>query len=242
MKKLYIIKTGTTFKDTAQQLGDFDRWIIDTIGKTNLDIAIIDIQKEEPLPNPDKCLGIIVSGSHAMVTQELPWSVKIEKWIPSIIENNIPFLGICYGHQLLAKSMQGTSDYHPNGLEMGTVTIALNEHTKNDAIFKNLPTHFDVHTIHSQTVLQLPTNAIALAFNTHDKHHAYRIGECAWGVQFHPEYNTSIMKSYIKEVCKKEKISNDEFNRLCDGVKDTPYSAKILENFASFIREKMLIE
>ena len=49
MKKLYIIKAGITFKSTLTKLGDFDKWVIDTISNDNLDICVIDIQKGEKL-------------------------------------------------------------------------------------------------------------------------------------------------------------------------------------------------
>ncbi|WP_024955665.1 glutamine amidotransferase [Sulfurospirillum arcachonense] len=235
MKKLYIIKTGTTFKNILNKLGDFDQWIIDTIANKNLDICVIDIQNNDNLPTPENCLGIIITGSAAMATDELPWSIQIEKWIPTIMKNEVPLLGICYGHQLLAKSMNGVVDYHPNGMEIGTTDITLNQHAKTDQLFHNLPNNFQVHTIHSQTVLTLPKNATLLASNKHDQHHAFKIGKNAWGVQFHPEYNTKVMSAYIEEISKTNNFSHTQLQTLIANVKNTNYSAKVLKNFATHI-------
>lgn len=238
MKKLYIIKAGTTFENVLNTLGDFDKWVMDTISNEKLDICVIDIQNGQKLPPIDSCLGVIVTGAHAMVTDELPWSVEIENWIPKLLEKNIPYLGICYGHQLLAKTMNGISGYHPQGIEIGTTDITLNQNIKSDKIFYDLPSNFKVHTIHSQTVLTLPKNATLLASNIHDKHHAFRIGEYAWGVQFHPEYSCEIMSEYIKELLKEKNFSSNKIQKYLNSVQDTPYSAKVLKNFATFCLKK----
>jgi len=236
MKKLYIIKAGTTFKNTSDKYGDFEDWVIDKIDNKNLDIKIVDVQIGNALPDLNDCAGIVITGSHSMVTDEEPWSVKLEKWIPSVIEKSIPLLGICYGHQLLAKSMQGFSTYHKNGMEIGTVIVNLTKEAKEDQLFKFLPESFEVDTIHSQTVEIVPKNAVRLAFNNHDKNHSFRIGKNGWGVQFHPEYDENIMKSYITEVSKTKDLDTE---KLLNKVKATPYANGILKRFGQIVEEEV---
>ncbi len=236
MKKLFIIKTGKTFKNTLEENGDFEDWVIKRIDNENLEKKVIDIQAGHPLPNLEECAGVVLTGSHSMVTDEEPWSLKIEKWIPSLIENSIPLLGICYGHQLLAKSMQGFSTYHKKGMEIGTVNISLTKEAKDDELFKDLPESFKAHTIHSQTVEELPKDTIRLAFNTHDKNHGFRIGKNAWGVQFHPEYDKNIMKSYIKEVSKAKELPLEE---LLNNVEETKEANFVLKRFGEIVEKEV---
>lgn len=239
MKKLFILKVGTTFKSTFEENGDFENWVINQVDNKNLEISVLDIKKGAKLPSLIECAGVIITGSHSMVTDEESWSVRIEKWIPELIENSIPLLGICYGHQLLGKSMQGFSTFHKNGMEIGTVDINLTDNAKEDELFKDIPNCFKAHTIHSQTVEDLPLNSVRLAFNSHDKNHAFRIGKNAWGVQFHPEYNNSIMKSYIKEVAKIKKIRKDE---LLNNIEQTNEANSILKKFAQIVEKEINYE
>lgn len=236
MKKLFIIKTGISFENTRKDNGDFDKWVIDRLDNSNVDIQTIHIQEMIFLPELEECAGVIITGSHSMVTDEEPWSVAIEKWIPKLIENEIPLLGICYGHQLLGKSMNGISGYHKNGIEIGTVEVKLSKNAKDDELFCDIPNSFLAHTIHSQSVLELPKNSINLAFNNHDKNHAFRIGKNAWGVQFHPEYNEDIMKSYIKEVGELKDIPVDD---LIKKVEKTPYANLVLKRFGEIVEKRL---
>ena len=228
MKKLYIIKCGSTFDSIKNDFKDFEHWIIDKFENKDKNIVIINAQENEKLPILTKNDAVILTGSHSMVTHEESWSLEVEKWLPKLIEDEVPLLAICYGHQLLAKSLGGVSGYHENGIEIGSVDINLEENAKNDEIFSKLQNSFKAHTIHSQTVIKLPKNATRLAFNNHDKNHAFRVGNCAWGVQFHPEFDKNIMNLYIKEVAKKKDL---DVEKLTSFSENTNVATTILKEF-----------
>jgi len=116
MKRLYIVKTGTTFPDTQKEFGDFDAWIRAGLEKAKADIHVLDVRREGPvplLPVARACAGIVITGSHAMVTERHPWSVQLEKWVPFLLESRVSLLGICYGHKLLAQAVGGRVEIHP---------------------------------------------------------------------------------------------------------------------------------
>lgn len=228
MKKLYIIKCGSTFDSIKNDFKDFEHWIIDKFENKDKNIVIINAQENERLPILRKNDAVILTGSHSMVTHEESWSLEVEKWLPKLIEDKVPLLAICYGHQLLAKSLGGVSGYHENGMEIGSVDINLEEDAKNDEIFSKLQNSFKAHTIHSQTVIKLPKNATRLAFNSHDKNHAFRVGNCAWGVQFHPEFDENIMNLYIKEVAKKKDLDVEKLSSFSE---NTNVATAILKEF-----------
>ena len=228
MKKLYIIKCGSTFDSIKNDFKDFEHWIMDKFENKDKNIVIINAQENEKLPTLTKNDAVILTGSHSMVTHEESWSLEVEKWLPKLIDEEVPLLAICYGHQLLAKSLGGVSGYHENGMEIGSVDINLEENAKNDEIFSKLQNSFKAHTIHSQTVIKLPKNATRLAFNSHDKNHAFKVGNCAWGVQFHPEFDENIMNLYIKEVAKKKDL---EVEKLISFSENTNVATIILKEF-----------
>ena len=74
MKKLYIIKCGSTFDSIKNDFKDFEHWIIDKFENKDKNIVIINAQENEKLPILTKNDAVILTGSHSMVTHEEPWS------------------------------------------------------------------------------------------------------------------------------------------------------------------------
>jgi len=216
-KKLYIIKMGSTFQRIKEKYGDFEDWIIKRIDIDKNLIKVIDVWKDE-LPDIKFCKGVIVTGSHDMVTDNHPWSVKVEKWIPKLLENEIPYLGICYGHQLLAKAIGGYVDFNPEGEKFGTIMINLTNEAINDSLFSKMPPKFFAYVSHPQIVFDLPEEAEILAYDTSKIIYSFRIGKCAWGVQFHPEFDENIMKEYLLKYDNKNffslKISDNQSKNI----------------------------
>lgn len=237
MKSIYVIKTGQTFKNTKEKLGDFEDWVLRSIGDTAIDVKIIDVLNGDLLPEVHNLAGAIITGSHSMVTEELLWSVNLEKWIKKMVSLEIPLFGICYGHQLIAKALGGISGYHNQGKEIGTVDIHVVESIKEDPLFKDAPSYFKAHTTHAQTVLQLPKNSVVLAKNDHEAHHIVRFDNVIWGVQFHPEYDKNIMIEYIKEQSSELLSLDFDIDMLLREVQETAYCNTLLSRFVRFVMD-----
>lgn len=233
MKYIYIIKAGDTFKEIEAEYGGFDQWIIDNMKGYEELIKVVNVEKGEELPEFNNCLGAVMTGSHSMVTERLEWSEKTSEWIKGAVLSGMPFLGICYGHQLLADTMGGVAEYNKFGMEIGTVEICKTAEAKDDVLFKDLPDEFPAHVVHSQSAVKIPAGAVCLAKNGHEAHHAFRIGDYAWGVQFHPEFSSSIMRSYVD----KDKDSlGKAYGAVLEEVKDTPQATSVLVKFAEFCK------
>ncbi|WP_022664875.1 glutamine amidotransferase [Desulfospira joergensenii] len=228
-KKIIVVKTGNTFASMKSRYGDFEDWISRGLGVEPEMIRVVNASGHEPLPGKKQCMGAVVAGSHAMVTDDLDWSLVLENWLREMVEAGVPILGICYGHQVLARAMGGQVDYHPRGIEIGCVDIK--QTREEDPLFHGFPEIFKAHVCHSQTVVCLPAHAVHMAGNDFEPHHAYRLGDRAWGVQFHPEYDRPIMKAYVEYMQAKIEASGRDLKPILDGIEETPHALKILERF-----------
>ena len=238
MQKLYIVKTGTTFPETLKQLGDFDDWTRTALGETAVAVHTLDVENGTEFPPPNDCAGVVITGAHAMVTDDLPWSLALEHWIRALLPAEVPLFGICYGHQLLARASGGEVGFHPGGKEIGTVEVNCLEAADRDVLFRQLPGSFPAHVTHAQTVLTLPPGAIRLASNGFEPNHAFRLGPSAWGVQFHPEYSTDIMRAYIREQADDLEGAGRDVAGLLENVGPTPAATDLLKGFARLVAEQ----
>lgn len=234
-KPLLIMKTGQTLTSLREGGEDFEHWIIRAMGLSASVTTTVAVHEDEELPALADIAGIVVTGSPAMLTDGAPWNLVAAAYLQDAARAALPVLGICYGHQLLAHAFGGQVDYHPEGREIGTVPLRLHDAAQGDPLLAGVPADFAVHTTHSQSVLTLPAVATLLASSAHDKHHCFRIGESAWGVQFHPEFTASVMRTYVLEretELRGEGLAPEE---LLSEVEETPAATLILRNFARII-------
>ena len=88
-------------------------------------------------------------------------------------------------------------DYNPAGRESGTIRLELDPAAAADPLFAGLPASFPAQATHLQTVLRAPDGATVLARSPQDGCHAFRWGDHAWGLQFHPEFATHHIRGYV---------------------------------------------
>ncbi len=210
VSKLLIIKTGVSNKSVIKKCGDCDLRIARYAGIASEDVIVTSVYENIRPVLMKGVSSIIITGSSSMVTDALPWSIATSQWLRDIVAKEIPILGICFGHQLLAQTLGGTVDYHELGEESGEVEIHLTAEGRKDPLLGVLPSKFSAHASHSQTVTKLPYNAHILAKNNFESSHAVRFGNKIWGVQFHPEYNDA---------------------PLCESVHENSYGGTLLRRF-----------
>ena len=229
---LVIVKLGDTHEALRARHGDFEHWIAAGLDTQTLPILVVDPRRGDTLPAPGTMSGVVVTGSHAMVSHREPWSERTAEWLAQLVAEDTPVLGICYGHQLLAHALGGEAGDHPQGLEIGTVTVTLDEAAATDPLLRGLPAEFQAHVVHLQSALRLPEGAVRLAGNAHEPVQAFRVGEHAWGVQFHPEFDAETMRSYIDMLADDLKSNGTDPAALREGVRATETAAALLGRFA----------
>ncbi len=233
MKPLLIIKTGVRVNAVPPDWGDFEDWIMAGMGLPSSRFQVVDVFNGADLPAARQCDAVIITGSPAMVTDRHPWSEATAGWLRDAMDIELPMLGICYGHQLLAHALGGCVGYHPGGREIGTTTLTVLDAAEGDPVMANIQGEVPIHVSHSQTVLELPNDSVILARNDFEPHQAVRYAEKVWGLQFHPEFNARIMKAYIQDRIEALIAEGYDIDRLTNTVRETPVASSVLRNFAS---------
>jgi len=233
-KQIVLIKTGCTIEQIKPRHGDFENWFAAGLGVT--DLIQVDVFRHLVFPPPEELAGIVITGSPAMVSARLDWSERTAEWLRQAVQTNIPVLGVCYGHQLLAHALGGRVGPNPAGRQIGTVKVRLIDQSQDDPLLGHLPGTFSAQTSHSEVVLDLPPGAQRLATSPLDDNFAIRFAENVWGVQFHPEFSAPVVSDYIRyrAVALREEGLDPE--HLLSQTVDTEEARSVLQKFTKLVR------
>ncbi|NLU77382.1 type 1 glutamine amidotransferase [Micromonospora sp. HNM0581] len=128
-----------------------------------------------------------------------PWFPAVEKLLRKAVRHRLPTLGICLGAQLLATAHAGAVDRSPTGPEVGPAVVGRRDAAETDLLFRYVPLIPDVLQWHVDEITELPAAATLLAASTRHPHQAFRLGDRAWGLQFHIECDTAMIAEWATD-------------------------------------------
>jgi GMP synthase (glutamine-hydrolysing) len=224
-----ILVAGQTLPEIARRRGDFERFIRTRAGSGWPGRWMTyDLRGGAPLPGPRDADAFVMTGSSSSVTERAPWMLRAEELLTQIVAARTPFLGICFGHQMIAQALGGEVRKNSLGREIGTVRVA---RTGDDPLFAGLPRAFDVHATHVDAVTRAPPGAEILATTARDPAAAFRVGARVHGVQFHPEIDADIMRGYVTARAQIIRDEGGDPDAILAGIHDGTRGHDILRNF-----------
>ncbi len=116
-----------------------------------------------------------------------PWMSDVRRLLRDALARPVPTLAICLGGQLLAQEAGGSVRVGAVGPEIGALLVGKRDAAFEDPIFAHLPITPLVIQWHHDEIEALPSGAVLLANSVSYPVQAFRVGACAWGLQFHIE-------------------------------------------------------
>jgi GMP synthase-like glutamine amidotransferase len=135
---------------------------------------------------------IVLGGPMGALEDDVaPWLPSVRSLLTTAVDDGVPTMGICLGAQLLAAACGGTVVTGAAGPELGLgeVTVDVGDDLLVAGELPVVQWHFD-------TVSELPKDATLLASSDRYEVQAFRVGEVAWGLQFHIEATTAMVAEW----------------------------------------------
>ncbi|MBQ0743435.1 MAG: hypothetical protein KBT85_09065 [Pseudomonas sp.] len=133
----------------------------------------------------NECDAYITSGSKFGVNDGLPWIDALQECIALMWEQGTPLVGVCFGHQLMAKALGGEVTKSPKGWGVG---VSFNQVLVRKNWMKPWQDKLDLVVSHQDQVSLLPPQAEILASSEFCPYYLVQYGQHFMSVQGHPEF------------------------------------------------------
>lgn len=178
----------------------------------------------------DECDAYVITGSPQGVYDDAPWIARLMDFIREGFAAGKKFVGICFGHQVLAHALGGYTAKSEKGWGFGLKTFAV---TTRKPWITAPPGTYQLYFAHQDQVQRLPAGAELLGGNDFCPHAMFVIGDQILGVQGHPEFTTSLMESLVDHAAQRmdPAFIADVRASLATGRPDNYLFAQWLTNF-----------
>ena len=165
------------------------------------DWATINCIEDNLAFNIDEYDAYLITGGKYSVFENLDWQHKLFDLIRTIYHNNIPIIGICYGHQALAHVLGGRVERFKNGWGAGVTLVNIVDQP--DWI-KPVAKKIYLLTMHQDQVVEMPSKGVRLLSSRVCNISGFYIDDKVLAIQQHPDFTCELCRDLI--IRRKEKI------------------------------------
>ena len=163
-----------------------------------LDFQIYSAYANQLPANVDECDVYLSTGSKHSVNDDLPWVTELIDFIAKLHKQKKKFIGICFGHQLIAKALGGEVSVSDKGWGVG---VAFNQVQQLQPWMQSNHTaganSLDIVVSHKEQISKLPTICKVIAGNKFCPQFMIQVDQHFLGIQGHPEFSKQYSKSLI---------------------------------------------
>lgn len=190
--------------------------------------------REFRFPNLDEGFThLILTGSEASILERDRWVHKEIELVLEAVKKNIPVLGSCWGHQLLAIALAGPAHVQRSECpEIGWIPVTI---TDENTLFGKKGQEF-VFSSHYDEVVGLGDDFRVFASSEKCRVHAFQWrASPVWGIQSHPEMNILDAQHYLRENIALDHDSHSLYRKALDSKpKDTGVIQTVIRNFLGY--------
>ncbi|MCP4330676.1 MAG: type 1 glutamine amidotransferase [Alphaproteobacteria bacterium] len=160
----------------------------------------IEIDEGESIPDLEPFDALMVMGGPQDV-----WEVDKYPWLDgekavireAVVEREMPFIGFCLGHQLLADALGGAVD-RAQTPEVGVLEVELTEDGQRSTFYTDMPRRERYLQWHGAEVTRAPDDATVLAVSEACRFQAISVGDHALGLQYHIELTPTTVHDWAE--------------------------------------------
>lgn len=178
----------------------------------------------------DECDAYITTGSRFSVYDDVPWIHRLKAFVRELHDVGKPYVGICFGHQMLAEALEGRVAKAPTGWGVGVHACEI---TQAESWMQSPQRQCKLQYMHQDQVLELPTNAVVLASSPHCPVAMFRVGPHMLGIQAHPEFTANYSRALLHD--RRTRIGDERTQQALDSLHQPTDEAVVVQWIAAFL-------
>jgi GMP synthase-like glutamine amidotransferase len=223
--KIGILQTGIAADALILKYGDYPDSFEVMLQGRGLEFEVFKVLQGEFPSDPSVCEGWLVTGSKHGAYEQHDWIPPLEDLIRDIYAADLPMIGVCFGHQVIAQALGGKVEKSSKGWGVGNYTYA----------DKNGENAITLNAYHQDQVVEAPACATDVLGNDFCENAILTYGTKAYTMQPHPEFSTQ----YIRDLIEARAIGVIDDNVLADArskLMDDVDAQKAADQFEAFFK------
>lgn len=224
--KIGILQTGHITPELAEDFAAYPKMfeqLLDGNDFTFESWAVVDGQFPADIHTAD---GWLVTGSKHGAYEDLPWIAELEDFLRDAYAAAVPIIGICFGHQVLAKALGGRVEKFEGGWSVGRTRYQM----------EGMPEGVSLMAWHQDQVTKLPDEARVIGSSPFCENAMLAYGDKALTIQPHPEFRPDFVEGLIRT--RGKGVVPDPLLEEAGASLDAPLSDRsIAEQMAAFFKK-----
>lgn len=224
--KIGILQTGRTPDEMQAEHGDYDDLFKRFLGGRGFDFVTY-LALEGILPETvDECDGWLITGSRFGVYDGFDWIPPLEEFLRDAYQANVPIVGVCFGHQILAQALGGKVEKFKDGWAAGPTTYQTDSDDGKDQVI----------AWHQDQIVELPEEATVLGSNDFCEYALLEYGDKALTIQPHPEFTRSFATDLLE--ARKDVIPVEVAEQIAATIDRETTSHRFADRFEEFFKRE----
>ncbi len=186
--KIGILEAGHPPDSLRKNFGSYGEMFIALLDGYNFSFQLYDVENMKFPNSINEADGWLITGSKHGVYEAHQFIKPLEIFIQKIYAKNIPLVGICFGHQIIAQALGGKVEKFSGGWSIG----------KQDYKMFNQSDNISINAWHQDQIIQLPKDAEVIAENDFCKYAGIAYKKAALSFQGHPEYGHEFINGLVE--------------------------------------------